>query len=63
MPRPPVEYIKETEENARVSRLNDGEGPVSFDVTPSSSRRGTPNQGILIFSNSVSAFRLQCFRS
>lgn len=42
MPRPPVEYIKETqEEDARVSRLNDGGGPV-FDSTPSSSRRGTP---------------------
>ena len=33
MPRPPVEYIKETqEENARVSRLNDAEGP-AFDLT------------------------------
>ena len=42
MPRPPVEYIKETqEEDARVSRFNDGEGPV-FDISPSSSRRGTP---------------------
>ena len=44
MPRPPVEYIKETqEEDARVARLNDGEGPV-FDLTPSSSRRGTPKR-------------------
>ena len=42
MPRPPVEYIKETqEEDERVSRLNDAAAPV-FDLTPSSSRRGTP---------------------
>ena len=42
MPRPPVEYIKETqEEDARVARLNDREGPVG-DITPSNSRRGTP---------------------
>lgn len=41
MPRPPVEYIKETqEEDARVSRLN-GEPPV-IDLTPDNSRRGTP---------------------
>jgi len=38
MPRPPVEYIKETqEEDARVSRLN-GEVPV-IDLTPDTSRR------------------------
>lgn len=53
MPRPPVEYIKETqEEDARVSRLNDGEiGPVLYDgSTPSSSQRGTPKpQGIIFF--------------
>ena len=43
MPRPPVEYIKETqEEDARVARMNDGDGPVLYDLTPSSSRRGTP---------------------
>ena len=42
MPRPPVEYIKETqEEDARVARLNDREGPI-IDITPSNSRRGTP---------------------
>ena len=42
MPRPPVEYIKETqEEDARVSRLN-GEVPV-FDISPHHSRRGTPD--------------------
>jgi hypothetical protein len=41
MPRPPVEYIKETqEEDARVSRLN-GDVPV-FDISPAVSRRGTP---------------------
>jgi hypothetical protein len=47
MPRPPVEYIKETqEEDARVARLNDGEGLV-LDHTPSGSRKGTPKpQGI-----------------
>ena len=44
MPRPPVEYIKETqEEDARVARLNDGDGPV-FDLTPSISRRETPKR-------------------
>jgi hypothetical protein len=45
MPRPPVEYIKETqEEDARVSRLNMN-GAIAmpeFDPTPSHSRRGTP---------------------
>ena len=41
MPRPPVEYIKETqEEDARVSRLN-GEVPV-IDFSSDISRRGTP---------------------
>jgi hypothetical protein len=45
MPRPPVEYIKETqEEDARVSRFTDGEGPIDF--TPSSSRMGTPKPQI-----------------
>ena len=42
MPRPPVEYIKETqEEDARVSRLNNVDGS-PFDLTASSSRKGTP---------------------
>jgi hypothetical protein len=50
MPRPPVEYIKETqEEDARVSRFNEGEGGPGFDLTPSSSQRGTPKpQGKLL---------------
>jgi hypothetical protein len=41
MPRPPVEYIKETqEEDARVSRLN--MNGVDFEFTPSDSRKGSP---------------------
>ena len=58
MPRPPVEYIKETqEEDARVLRMNDGEGGglavnvnVFGDQVPSSSsRRGTPKPQGKIF--------------
>ena len=59
MPRPPVEYIKETqEEDARVLRMNDGEGgglgPVNVNVfgdqvPSSSSRRGTPKPQGKIF--------------
>ena len=52
MPRPPVEYIKETqEEDARVARLNEGGEGAAFDHTPSSSQRGgTPKpQGRLFY--------------
>ena len=44
MPRPPVEYIKETqEEDARVSRMNiNGEEVPGFDLSPNNSRKGTP---------------------
>ena len=51
MPRPPVEYIKETqEEDARISRYHDGDVPV-FDHSPSNSRRGTPKPQGTTFSN------------
>ena len=67
-PRPPVEYIKETqEEDARVLQMNDEGGPpvnVFVDQAPSSSRRGTPKpQGIslivfvLAFAYGVRSYR------